>query len=460
MKTKISNLNIVIFFGDLILLNLAFAIGFLLKFHDFNHFGAFINKYFQLQLLFNFIWLLSSLNKKRREHRVEKVYNFVLAPIVRIFIHFAVLTLIFFLTKEVYYSREMIFYTYTILIVLLVLFRIGHNRIFTRRRILGKDTINIVVIGYNSISKELLKTIRENPKYGLNSVGFFTNEEVKHDEYLGKIKDFIPYVKKNKIEEVFCTLSLLKTKDIQDLFLRADNELIRFRLVTDLSGIFNREIFINSFEKLSIVSFREEPLDQIENKIIKRIFDIVFSFLVIFLIFPLLFPIIIILIKLDSKGPIFFKQERSGMNNETFLCYKFRSMTVNSNSETVQTVKNDSRVTEVGAILRKTNLDEFPQFFNVLLGNMSIVGPRPHMVFHTKKYKNIVTQYMARHYIKPGITGLAQVNGFRGETKQVKQMEDRINADIYYIENWSLFLDIKIIGLTIYNMFKGEKNAF
>lgn len=187
----------------------------------------------------------------------------------------------------------------------------------------------------------------------------------------------------------------------------------------------------------------------------------VFSFLVITLLFTWLFPLMILLVKLSSKGPVFFKQKRSGKKNGVFTCYKFRSMAVNENADKAQAIKNDPRITKIGAFMRKTNLDELPQFFNVLWGDMSVVGPRPHMVSHTAKYRKEVDKYMVRHFAKPGITGWAQVLGYRGETKTVEDMKNRAEADIWYIENWNIFLDLKIIFMTVYQMLtNNSKNAF
>ena len=196
------------------------------------------------------------------------------------------------------------------------------------------------------------------------------------------------------------------------------------------------------------------------NRMYKRIFDILFSLSVILLIVPIVFPIIALIIKLTSKGPIFFKQLRSGVNNKDFICYKFRSMALNKDADEIQATRNDMRITMIGKFIRKTNIDEFPQFFNVLFGDMSIVGPRPHMIKHTAEYSKLIEDYMVRQLVKPGITGAAQVYGFRGETKTTEDMKDRVEYDIWYLENWSLLLDIKLIFLTSWNMIKGQKEAF
>lgn len=192
----------------------------------------------------------------------------------------------------------------------------------------------------------------------------------------------------------------------------------------------------------------------------KRIFDVVFAALVVVFLLSWLVPLIAILIKLESKGPTFFKQLRTGKNGQVFYCLKFRSMTLNADADIKQACKNDCRITKIGAFLRETSLDEFPQFINVLKGEMSVVGPRPHMLRHTKEFSNSIKYYMDRHLIMPGITGLAQVSGYRGEIKELGALTKRVNADLYYLHNCSLLLDIKIIWLTVVQLFKWNKNAY
>ena len=189
-------------------------------------------------------------------------------------------------------------------------------------------------------------------------------------------------------------------------------------------------------------------------------FDILFSTVILVTIFPILYIVVGIMIKLSSPGPILFKQKRTGLYGQDFRCYKFRTMKVNAQADSLQAVKDDPRKTKVGDFLRRTNLDEFPQFINVLRGEMSVVGPRPHMLKHTEQYSALIDKYMVRHLVKPGVTGWAQVTGYRGETKTLEQMEGRVKRDVWYIENWSFFLDLKIIVVTVINMFKGEKNAY
>jgi lipopolysaccharide/colanic/teichoic acid biosynthesis glycosyltransferase len=205
-----------------------------------------------------------------------------------------------------------------------------------------------------------------------------------------------------------------------------------------------------------VLNLRKDPFENLLNRGVKRAFDLAFSLVVILAVFPWLFPLIALFIKLSSKGQVFFKQLRSGKGNRPFLCYKFRTMRLNSLSDKLQATKNDSRITPIGRFLRNTSMDELPQFFNVFLGNMSVVGPRPHMLLHTEKYSKEINKYMARHFVKQGITGLAQVHGCRGETTDKSMMDKRIQWDLRYIENWSFYSDLKIIFLTLTEMLRGK----
>jgi exopolysaccharide biosynthesis polyprenyl glycosylphosphotransferase len=235
---------------------------------------------------------------------------------------------------------------------------------------------------------------------------------------------------------------------------------VRTKIIPDFFDFYRKPQRLTFLEDIPILSVRDEPLDALFNRTIKRAFDAFFSVFVIVFIFSWLFPILALLIKLSSKGPIFFKQLRPGKDGQPFVCYKFRSMQMNEISNIAQTEKNDPRITKIGAFMRKTSVDELPQFFNVLMGNMSVVGPRPQLLHHPDEYASMVEKYMIRHYVKPGITGWAQVNGFRGAITNVDDMKKRVEMDVWYIENWSLVLDIQVILLTVYNIFKKEERAY
>jgi putative colanic acid biosynthesis UDP-glucose lipid carrier transferase len=240
----------------------------------------------------------------------------------------------------------------------------------------------------------------------------------------------------------------------------AEKACIRFKVVPDMSVFVNKPVHIDYIRDMPVLSMRSEPLDDVGNRIKKRVLDVLVSSFVIIFILTWLVPILGLLIFLESRGPIFFSQVRSGRNNKTFHCYKFRSMRVNKDSDLKQATKNDRRITRIGAFIRKTSLDEFPQFFNVFKGEMSLVGPRPHMVKHTTDYSKIVDQFMIRQFLKPGITGWAQINGYRGEITDDNSIKMRVNNDLWYLENWNIWLDIKIMFLTVYKVFSGDEKAY
>jgi Undecaprenyl-phosphate glucose phosphotransferase len=282
----------------------------------------------------------------------------------------------------------------------------------------------------------------------------------KKKELRSKLIEAIKLASKNKIHELYVCLNSQAITDLKSLFKLADAYCLRLRFVPDISGIYPDNYVVKPLHRFQFISPREEPLEDQNNRFVKRMFDIVFSLLVIILVMTWLYPIIALLIKLQSPGPVIFKQLRSGEKNEPFLCYKFRSMRVNAESDLKQAVKGDARITKIGQFIRKTSIDELPQFFNVLKGDMSVVGPRPHMLSHTKEYNEVTENFMVRHFVKPGITGLSQIRGLRGEITDMKYIQERIDMDIEYLENWNIISDIKICFLTLYFVFKGDQNAY
>jgi putative colanic acid biosynthesis UDP-glucose lipid carrier transferase len=320
-----------------------------------------------------------------------------------------------------------------------------------------------LIIGYNSTAKKLETYFDEE---GINSqlLGFTEDEEnvteLSRHPILSNIGNTIQMAKELNVEEIFSTITPEQNKYIYKLMSSAEKECIRFKIVPDFSLFINKPVYIDYIRDMPILSLRSEPLDDVGNRIKKRILDICVSFLVVVFILSWLIPILGLLIYFESKGPIFFSQLRSGKNNKSFRCYKFRSMRVNNESDERQATKNDNRITKIGRLIRKTSIDEFPQFINVLKGEMSLVGPRPHMVKHTSDYSKIVDKFMIRQFLKPGITGWAQINGFRGEITDPEQIKMRVNNDLWYLENWNIWLDVRIIFLTVYKVAKGDEKAF
>ncbi|MCL6216763.1 undecaprenyl-phosphate glucose phosphotransferase [Zunongwangia pacifica] len=323
----------------------------------------------------------------------------------------------------------------------------------------GGNLASVVVIGRDRKLKKI-RQVFDMPELGYRYLGYFDNNSSKSITYLGKIEDCIPYLRKENVEEIYCMASRLTSEELSSLINYADNNLKRIKIIPDNKEIYTRAMNVELFGSVPVLNLRKLPLDTDVAKYSKRAFDIVFSLLVCIFILSWLVPIIGVLIKIESKGPVFFKQKRHGFNKESFFCYKFRSMAVNKEANTKMMTKNDTRLTKIGKFIRKTSIDELPQFINVFKGDMSVVGPRPHMEAHTKEYQHSVDKYLVRHFAKPGITGLAQVKGYRGEIVQQSDIINRTRLDIFYVEKWSLLLDIKIIVKTVLNAIRGEEKAY
>ena len=314
---------------------------------------------------------------------------------------------------------------------------------------------SVIIVGSKQNTSELVKYFNQNPYLGYLIVKHF---DIKNDKTIStnSIYDFIS---DNKIEEVYAALDDLSKSETENLIDFTDNNFITLRLIPDNKSTLYRNLAVEYYGIIPIIVLRKIPLEIDINSRLKRSFDIIFSLLVIIFILSWLTIILGLLIKLESRGPIFFKQNRPGFKEQDFLCYKFRSMMINKTTEKEAT-RNDPRVTKIGKFIRKTSIDELPQFFNVLLGDMSVVGPRPHLWAQNKAYGTKVKKYMIRHHVSPGVTGLAQVRGFRGEIETDEDMVNRIKYDVFYIENWSIWMDIKIITQTVVNIFKGEEKAY
>ena len=352
-------------------------------------------------------------------------------------------------------SKMIEFVSFSLILVSLAKFFIY----FSLRRfrvVFGGNFRRVVIVGNGKSVSQLEDFFNENPDYGYKLEKVFNLTPNKKEQ----VEGCFDFVMENKIDEIYCSLSDLSNADVNKFIDFTDNNLKILKFLPDNKEILARNLIFDYYDYIPIISLRNIPLDEVANKIIKRIFDIVFSLIIIIGILSWLIPILTILIRLESKGSVFFKQKRNGLNYKEFYCYKFRSMRLNEIADLYQVSKKDPRITKVGKFIRKTSIDELPQFFNVLLGDMSVVGPRPHMVSHTEMYARRIDKFMVRHFIKPGITGLAQTKGFRGEVESDKDIIYRVKFDIFYLENWSLLLDIKIIFLTVINAIKGEEKAY
>ena len=317
------------------------------------------------------------------------------------------------------------------------------------RRNKGYYIHRVLIIGLNDMSVFLRKLINNNPTLGYEFVGYVSDNGDDDIDVLGRLDELVPLVTKNQIDFLFVTHSSFNDLNKSKELLATCNRIgVRLRFVPENQYWFKTSMNMESVGSLAVINPQQIPLDDIQARLVKRVFDIIFSLIVIFFIISWLFPVISVLIKLSSTGPVFFRQKRTGINNRAFTCLKFRSMSMNKDADEMQATSGDSRITPIGRFLRKSNLDEFPQFFNVLFGQMSIVGPRPHMLKHTEQYSTLIEFYRVRHYIKPGITGWAQVNGYRGETDELWKMEKRVEFDMKYLDNWTFWWDLRIVVLT------------
>ena len=340
-------------------------------------------------------------------------------------------------------------------------------------RLKGHNGRTVMFVGSDPAIIEMYNDMTEDPSAGYHIQGYYADQDIPNApsglvrlgnrSMLNEIMDSSINNTINgspiNIDELFCCLSHDDSKEIIKLMHFCDKNVIHFYYLPRQFGEYKLHLDAQTFLGKTVYSNHIEPLTNLGNRAAKRAFDIFVSGIICLCMLPFI-PIIAICIKLQSPGPIFFKQARTGLNGQTFQCLKFRSMHVNKDADKAQATKNDPRKFAFGNFMRKTNIDEFPQFINVLKGDMSIVGPRPHMLHHTEIYGSLIDKYMVRHFSKPGITGWAQVTGYRGETKELWQMEERIRRDIWYIENWSFWLDIRIIFMTAKSIIFPDKNAY
>ncbi|TXD54230.1 MULTISPECIES: exopolysaccharide biosynthesis polyprenyl glycosylphosphotransferase [unclassified Polaribacter] len=435
---------------DLIIIN--FVVYFV---NDTTHLNAYFLAYISL------FWIISShllgFYKVFRFTRILRVFTLLVRQFfIFIFGYFAYFGI--FSEGEVV-NNQFLLLVYIVLSLSII--KILWLFILKRYRSLGNNLRTTIVLGFDQSAKNIIKLFKSKSNLGYKYLGFFSNKEYKNKELLGNLSEVFKYVNNNAVDEIYCSLNVLTKDQIKNISKFATEKNITLKLIPDSIELYSKNQSVEYYDDaLMVLNVNRLPFEFAENFYIKRIFDIIFSLLVCLFVLSWLIPILWVIVKLESKGPLVFKQKREGLNCEEFVCYKFRSMRLNEFSHKVHAVKNDSRVTVVGAFLRKTSMDELPQFLNVLQGNMSVVGPRPHIEVLSLEYQKYVDDYLKRHIVKPGITGLAQVSGYRGEVKRTSDIKNRVRLDIFYIENWSFLLDLKIIIKTILNVFKGEEKAY
>ena len=394
-------------------------------------------------------------NSERMMFLSNEIWSIIVSNSIGIIIFVGVL----FITKQIHYSRKLLVIFYIISTFLICLERVAFRLIIRNLRKKGYNKKYTVFIGYSSSTDEFYDLIKKNKHWGYSVCGIFDDykEDYKELKYLGKIDLLEDYLEDNRdVEEIIITLEMKEYDKLQKIIQVCEKMGVRAQIIPSYTKYFPAKPYVEEIGGIPLINLRYIPLDNIVNRFVKRTVDIVGSIVALVLASPIML-IVALLIKLTSKGDVIFKQERIGLNKKPFIMYKFRSMKVQDSEEEKQgwTVKNDSRKTKIGTFIRKTSIDELPQFFNVLKGDMSLIGPRPERPQYVEKFKDEIPKYMVKHQVRPGITGWAQVNGWRGDTS----IEKRVECDIYYIENWSFIFDVKIIILTFIKGFV-NKNAY
>jgi putative colanic acid biosysnthesis UDP-glucose lipid carrier transferase len=408
---------------------------------------------------------VSGLSRDLRSNRFAEEIIYVLVTIILFVI--VVTSFLFFLRNTLVFSNLFLYVYFPTLFLLSLLFRYVFRKYLHSVFYSGRLQEQIILVGSTPSAKDFYETINHHTYYGYKCIGFIDDEitELNGSKYLGKISDLNTILSETIVDEVIIALPNSQHEQISACIETCDYHAKRVRIIPDLYLYASSNISINTIGLLPVINFRSLPQDRWGNKMLKRAFDVVFSLLFFIFIGIWIMPIFALLIKLSSSGPVFFKQERWGLNNRKINCYKFRTMhhgspETDENGGFLQATKNDSRITPLGKIFRELNIDELPQFWNVLKGDMSVVGPRPHVTPLNISSIQHVDKYMLRHLVKPGITGWAQVNGCRGETSAPGSMQKRVNYDLYYIHSWTFLLDCQIILQTVILTIKGDQNAY
>lgn len=407
-----------------------------------------------------FIGILISLYSPKRKKRFsDEVFKIFQIHFISLFV---LLSLMFFV-KQVDISRYYLAIYMILNLLFIMLYRYFVKRSLKHFRKKGFNKQFVLIIGAGSLGQKFHDNLKQYPELGFEIVGFLDDqrvwdaaEKVKYKPIMGTVNELEQILERKLIDEVVLALPLDAHHRFPKIVAICEKVGVRTLIIPDFFDYLPARPYFDNFAGMPMINVRDIPLDLTGNRLLKRIFDIVFSLFAILITSPLML-LIAIGVRLTSSGPIIFKQERVGLNRRNFQMYKFRSMRImpEENADTEWTTENDPRRTKFGSFLRKTSLDELPQFFNVLAGQMSVVGPRPERPYFVDQFKEEVPKYMVKHHVRPGITGYAQAHGLRGDTS----IEERIEHDIFYIENWSILLDIKIIMKTVINGFI-NKNAY
>jgi len=449
---------IVSLIGDFVILNILYVLGFVLLHPALNHFT---DKHLLFYIYLNFVWFalvfVFGANSVDRNTSKKSIFFTYIKIIVFFFVGF----LLYFQAVPLqYYPRGDIKYLFIVFFPVLILWKFALYYGFILYRKKGYNLQNVIVLGYSPKARELERYFHTNLWHGYRLLGFFDETIIKKKNIIGDWSQLHNYLSSNDISEVYIAWDVIPKKRLNEIVDILSDFPLKVRIIPDLDIFAFKSAEIVNYGMLPVVQINPGPLSKWYNRFIKRVFDVVFSSIVLIGIVSWVTLLLAIISLFTRSGNLFFNQKRTCIDGKVFICHKYRSMNQNSEADSKQATKDDDRITFVGRFLRKWSIDELPQFYNVLKGEMSIVGPRPHMLKHTQEYQKMVKRFMVRHTVKPGITGLAQVNGYRGEIKRLNDLKKRIQFDVNYIEEWTFNMDIKIILLTFWVVIRGQKQAF
>lgn len=466
MKTYQSQYNVFRIVIDLFLVGIVFLLSTAIAHREFS-FPLNPTLVYNL-IVFGLVWYIAARTTGLYEEFRSRDFSYEFVILLKtLTLHMIGVVFFLFILKELVLTREFVLIYGALALIFLGSEKYLVRQVLERIRAKGKNIRRVVIVGAGYVGKRFQQLIAKNPQYGYRFIGYLDEKPRTelNGEYLGHIDLLEDILNEKKVDDVVIALPSSSRNSIEQVIRTCENFPVHIRILPDYVRFLSPKFRMSMFDTFPVISVRNSPLEEVHWRFIKRVFDIVFTVSLCVTLFWWLWPIIALAIKLTSKGPVFFKQERWGEKNQRIVCYKFRSMVAHSTDvdETGkyrQAKKNDPRITPIGRFLRETNLDELPQFLNVLRGEMSVVGPRPHPTPLNLESKDSIQYYMRRHMVKPGVTGWAQVNGFRGETTDPRLMQKRIEYDIWYIENWSFLLDIQIIIMTVMRMVKGDPMAY
>ncbi|MEX0967334.1 MAG: undecaprenyl-phosphate glucose phosphotransferase [Bacteroidia bacterium] len=449
----------VLLFSDLLLLNISFFLSYFLRFGSFTEILSAAPALFLLQI--NVYWLLlGAIFTPHAPPPNIRITKIMVNYLIVIAIHFLLIAAFFAFQKWSYVPRLNILFTYLIFIPIIFTWLI--LKVYSQRKIVmsGQNIKNVVIVGYSDVAESLNSYFQNFPFYGFNFLGFFDDRNAAVPSVRGNIAQLPAYCLRNNVHAIYICLPNIAYDKVKEIVDFGEENFIKVNLVPDFRGFSVKGLKLQRYSHIPVLSVSAIPLDDNFNCVMKRAFDLGFSLMFLLLVFSWLYPLIALLIKLDSPGPAFFRQTRAGKDNKPFVCYKFRTMKVDDKDGWQQATRNDDRITRFGTFLRRTSLDEIPQFINVLQGDMSVIGPRPHPYQLNDEYYGEIHRFMVRHSIKPGITGLAQAKGYRGETNTPHCMRNRVRLDLFYLSNWTFNFDLKIIWLTLASLVRSNGKVY